>query len=419
LLPWRTQESSNLLRLKLPTEHSRHSLELTLTVFLWQASTGVFLLALAQQYLTDQLNGNAAFPGYALALYAGARFVLQTPAGWLADRIGRRQTLALGIGLALPSVVLMMQVRDPNLFLAFSAIYGAGSAAVWPAMMAQIGDTHERSSRAGALNMLNLAQLMGLGLGTMAGVMLIDMLNYQATFAACLAFSSLALVLAYQGARRENAAPPAPVAPKPRIPLRERLMTPGLLMLAGIVLLLSIGTTVQAPAIGAYTSEVLNTKMHVLGLMLLAPGLVAGVVALRCGKLADRFGRQPPMIIGLALAALSYYALSQTSSPLIAVHLVVLAGLAYAVSIPAWGAAVLDATELGSRGLVLGALATVQAFGGAAGQAIGGVVNGAWGPLAPFKIGAILLMLALVLTIVHLQHQRRSTAAAPVAVRID
>jgi predicted MFS family arabinose efflux permease len=125
------------------------------------------------------------------------------------------------------------------------------------------------------------------------------------------------------------------------------------------------------------------------------------------------------MIIGLALAALSYYALSQTTSPLIAVHLVVLAGLAYAVSIPAWGAAVLDATDLGSRGLVLGALATVQAFGGAAGQAIGGVVNGAWGPLAPFKMGAILLMLALVLTIVHLQHQRRTMAGDLIPVRVD
>lgn len=406
--------------LKLPSELSRHSLELTLTVFLWQASTGVFLIALAQQYLTDQLNGNAAFPGYALALYAGARFLLQTPAGWLADRVGRRQTLALGIGLALPSVVLMMEVRDPNSFLAFSAIYGAGSAAVWPAMMAQVGDTHERTARAGALNLLNLSQLIGLGLGTMAGVMLADMLSYEATFAACLAFSGLALALAYRGARRESAAAAvAVVEPTNHIPLRTRLMTPGLLMLAGIVLLLSIGTTVQAPAIGAYTSEVLDTKMHVLGLMLLAPGLVAGVIALRCGKLADRFGRQPPMIVGLALAALSYYALSQTSSPVIAVHLVVLAGLAYAVSIPAWGAAVLDATELGSRGLVLGALATVQAFGGAAGQAIGGVVNGAWGPLAPFKMGAILLMLALVLTIVHLQHQHRSVAAQPVPVPLD
>jgi hypothetical protein len=32
--------------------------------------------------------------------------------------------------------------------------------------------------------------------------------------------------------------------------------------------------------------------------------------------------------------------------------------------------------------------------------------------VAPFKIGAILLVLALVLTVMHLQHQRRAEIAA-------
>ncbi len=91
----------------------------------------------------------------------------------------------------------------------------------------------------------------------------------------------------------------------------------------------------------------------------------------------------------------------------------VLAGLGYAVSIPAWGAAALDATEIGGRGLMLGVLATVQGLGGAAGQAIGGMSSAFWGPVAPFKLGAVLLMAALLLTVLYLQHQRR-LAPAPV-----
>jgi MFS family permease len=104
-----------------------------------------------------------------------------------------------------------------------------------------------------------------------------------------------------------------------------------------------------------------------------------------------------------------------TTHPLIAVYLVVLAGLAYAISIPAWGAAALDATEFGGRGLVLGLLATVQGVGGVMGQAIGGLTNAAWGPLAPFRMGAILLVFAIVLTVMHLHDQRRSEAAAVTA----
>ena len=134
--------------------------------------------------------------------------------------------------------------------------------------------------------------------------------------------------------------------------------------------------------------------------------------------LADRFGRQIPLIAGLAVAAVSYYALSVTTHPLLAMHLVVLAGLGYVVSVPAWDAAALDATELGGRGMMLGVLATVQGFGGAVGQAIGGLTNAAWGPVAPFKLGVILLVLALALTLMQLRQQRRSERSGDSAERL-
>jgi MFS family permease len=399
------------------TPYSLTTLELAITVLLWQASTGVFLLALVQQYLPQELEANAAFPGYALAIYASGRFLLQAPAGWLADRLGRRRTLTLGIAISLPSILLMLQVQDAKSFLAFSALYGAGSAAIWPAIMAYVGDTNGASTRGRTLNMLNLAQLLGLGIGTMAGVMLLDLISYQAAFAACLAFSGLALAFAYRGARKSTNATAKDEQLKAPLDLRG-IRSVRVLLLAAIALTLSIGTTVQAPVIGIYAHDVLKTKMHVLALMLLAPGAVALVVALRYGHMADRLGRHVPLVAGLATAAVCYYALSQTSHPLLAVNLVVLAGLAYAICIPAWGAAALDATELGGRGLVLGVLATVQGLGGIAGQAIGGVSSELWGPVAPFKLGAILLAVAVLLTVMQFHHQRRAEARLPAATGV-
>ena len=403
------------LRMRFATRH-RHIIELGLIVLLWQASTGVFLLSLVQQYLPQQLQADAAFPGYALAIYAGARFLLQAPAGWLADRWGRQRTLTLGIAVSLPSVYLMLQVQDPTLFLAFSALYGAGSAAIWPAIMAYVGDTQEPSMRGRTLSMLNFAQLIGLGAGTMAGVTLTDFISYQAAFAACLMFSACALIFAFRGARADVRMPRIISSQRASAAdMRRRLLSSRILLLAGIALLLSVATTVQVPVVGQYSHDVLRTKMSILGLMILAPAVVGGYLAIRFRHVADRFGRQLPLIAGLATAACCYYALSVTSHPLIAVNLIVLAGLAYAISIPAWGAAALDATELGSRGLVLGVLATVQGFGGALGQAAGGLTNAAWGPVAPFRMGAILLGVALVLTIMQLHQQRRDEAARLVA----
>ncbi|HLB24371.1 MAG TPA: hypothetical protein VJP07_09780, partial [Dehalococcoidia bacterium] len=66
---------------------------------------------------------------------------------------------------------------------------------------------------------------------------------------------------------------------------------------------------------------------------------------------------------GAVVAACSIFALTLTTSPYIAVNFVVLAGVAYAISMPAWGAAALDATDAGSRGLWLGALSAVQGLG--------------------------------------------------------
>jgi MFS family permease len=111
-------------------------------------------------------------------------------------------------------------------------------------------------------------------------------------------------------------------------------------------------------------------------------------------------------MVGLAVCALSLFALTRTSSSLLAVNLAVLAGLAYAVAVPAWSAAALDAARVGSRGLLLGALAAVQGLGGVLGQALGGTVGEAYGPLAPFRFGAIMLGVALVLTFVHMHHHR-------------
>jgi MFS family permease len=196
--------------------------------------------------------------------------------------------------------------------------------------------------------------------------------------------------------------------------------TPGIAMLAVIVLFMTLGTSLHTPMIGAYTRDVLQVKMSYMALLLPAPAIAAGVAMWKFGHLTDRFGRQVPLIAGMFVAAVCIFLLTQTRSPFIVANLVVLAGLAYAISIPAWGAAALDATDVGSRGLWLGALSAVQGLGVAGGQALGGVIGGEWGPLAPFKLAALLLMVALTLTVANqYAHARRRRAAAAILVRID
>jgi MFS family permease len=398
-------------------------LELGGVVFLWQAAVGVYFLSLVQQYLPQELNTGSAYVGYAMASYGVAKFLWQTPAGWIADRIGRRVTMVAGISMSVPVLALMMTIPSERIFLGLSALLGIGAATMWPAFMAHVGETTPRTRRARTMSLLNIAQMAGIGIGTLTGVLMVDFVTYGAAFWVCIAFNLLALAVVV---RRidvprvdDQHAPVMPAAETPAA--REGAWRPGMAILAVIVLFLTLGTSLHTPMIGAYTRDVLEVKMSYMAMLFPVPAVIAGAALWRFGHLTDRFGRQVPLIAGMGVAAMCIFLLTQTTSPFIVVNLVVIAGLAYAISIPAWGAAALDATDVGSRGLWLGALSAVQGLGVAGGQALGGVIGGQWGPLAPFKLAALLLMIALALTVAnqYAHARQRRDAELRVPVRID
>ncbi len=167
-------------------------LELAAVVFLWQAAVGIYFLSLVQQYLPEALHTGLAYPGYAMAAYGVAKFAWQPIAGWIADRAGRRITMLAGMLGSVPVLVLMMEVPDARAFLAFSALLGIGAATMWPAFMAHVGETTPHGRRARTMSLLNIAQMAGIGLGTLCGVLMVDFVTYAGAFWMCILFSALA-----------------------------------------------------------------------------------------------------------------------------------------------------------------------------------------------------------------------------------
>lgn len=412
------------------TSHAEQArvLELAAVVFLWQAAVGIYFLSLVQQYLPQALHTGLEYPGFAMAAYGVAKFAGQPAAGWVADRAGRRITMLAGMVLSVPVLVLMMEVPDAHAFLAFSALLGIGAATMWPAFMAHVGETTPHARRARTMTLINVAQMSGVGLGTLSGVLMVDFVTYSGAFWMCILFSALAIAMVWRNIGRQTSADARviPVDAAPQSARADRAAwKPGIAALAVIVLFLTLGTSLHTPMIGAYTHDVLKVKMSFLALLFPGPALLAGIAMWKLSHVADRYGRQVPLIAGLFVASVSVFALTLTTNPFLAVNLVVLAGLAYALSIPAWAASALDATDAGSRGLWLGTLSAVQGLGVAGGQAAGGVIGGIWGPLAPFKIAALMLMIAVALIVAHQSTHRirRDHDAlpqlAPVPVVID
>ena len=102
---------------------------------------------------------------------------------------------------------------------------------------------------------------------------------------------------------------------------------------------------------------------------------------------------------GLALLTVCYAAAPATTSLLVVAAGATCAGLGYALAVPAWNALAMDRIPPGGRGLLLGAVATVQGAGLAVGPVVGGYLWEHIRPYAPFTAGALLLLAATLLSL--------------------
>ncbi|MFQ5878872.1 MAG: MFS transporter [Dehalococcoidia bacterium] len=368
-------------------------------IALEQVALLAFIVVLVQStFLTEDLGLGVRFGGYILTILGTTKLALQTPAGWLADRVGYRATLALGLALAVAGVAPLLVLRQPAAFLGVAAVYGASRAVVSPTSFAIIAEVYGVDRRGKIAALSNLAFFLGFTTGGLAGVALGDFAPFGATVATSMTFNALA-ALVVVGFVRE----PATHYTLKRTPLAapsvawRSLLAPQILVWGLIILVISLGLNLLTPTIGPYARDVLGLELHQF-VPFLVPAAVLGLLSiLPAGHLADRMGRFLPLLGGLTVAALGLTAASYANSAWVIMVIAVPVMLAYTVSVPAVSATMMDLSRRGSRGLVLGALTAVQGVGSTIGPAIGGNVFDAYGPTVPFQLAAILLGVAIAL----------------------
>lgn len=387
-------------------EHQPYNL--AATTFLVQIASAILFLSVISKYLPEILNTSLAVPGYLMAAYGVSRLVSQTPAGWLADRLGRRRTLVAGLVISLAPLGLMMVARDARFFYPLVAFYGLTTSLVWPSLYAIIADDYAVSSRGRIMGLLNLAQIAGLGLGAFGGSLIVTYLSYAAAFVACLLLYGLAVALALahrQPHRHRQGAQPQPVYEA--TPELRALTRAPVLLLGGVAIFLSLAGSSLAPALVPYVQRTFDREMHELVVYLIPLGAVAGLAMVPMGHLSDRMERRVPLVAGLAAGPLALFALTNTESLWLAVSLGAAVALAFALSLPAWNAAVMDHSEPHNRGTLFGFMATLQGLGTALGPALGGQLAELWGPRAAFQGAAALMALAFLVALVYARRRQR------------
>ena len=371
---------------------------LGLGVFCAQVALGVVLFAVFQEFAPNGLGAGDAFGGYLLSFYGGARFLSETPAGAISDRIPRTRALLLGFALMLPALALMAVVREARAYLAFAALLGVSTAFIWPAAYALGADRYAPAERGKVVGFLNVGQLLGFGLGALAGALLVEAAP-DALFGLALAAVAAALLTTRAGVG--GAARGDAEARTRRIPKWREAFPARLLFLGALILAATVGISSLLPAIRPYGDDVLGVSFARLTLLLL-PALAAGALLyVPAGHLSDRIGRTRPLLLAQLLIVAGALAVAATASIPLAMIAAAVIFAGQVLQVPALNAAVMDLAPPSRRGALIGWSVALSGLGLAIGPAIGGVVTEALGAPAAFRVTAALAAGAALLTLAY------------------
>lgn len=181
------------------------------------------------------------------------------PAGIIADRVGRRATLLVGLALFLVSSICAALTDSIGLLIVMRAAMGIGAAIITPIVMALIPIMFDDEERPRAVGALTAATSIGLPLGPIVGGYLLDRFAWSSIFWINVPVAVIALGATFV------------LIGESRDPSARRLDIPGAIsVVLGIVAL--VYGLVEAPEAGWLSGET-------LGWVGAGVGLLAGFVA--------------------------------------------------------------------------------------------------------------------------------------------
>lgn len=341
--------------------------------------------------------------GLTIGIYGLARFLLNVPAGRLADRIGRRGTLALGGAITSAGNLLCALAPAYLPFLAARFIAGAGAALVLTASQVVVADISTPARRGRLMAIYSGVFAFAVGAGPYPGGLLARHFGLAAPFTAFAILSIGTTLLGWfgvpetKGLRRHGMTVVAPPALSFARQLRLLTAQRGFLLVS----LVSFGTFF------ARTGALFNL-IPLLGKdrLALAPdriGFGLGLISILglalaypSGVLVDRFGRKAVIVPSTLLAGSAM--LLFAAAPSYAWFLVACGtwAVAYGLSSSAPAAYAADMAPAGMNAAAMSAYRTLSDIGYVVGPLLlGGVADTLGTPPALVGTATLLLLLAL------------------------
>lgn len=359
-----------------------------------------FILYLLLPVYGREVGADVVEIGLFFSAFSFMTVLLRPMVGWGLDRYGRRWFFLSGlVGYALSMACFALIDQVWGILLA-RVFQGIASSLLWLSARAITADVSARDQRGRAFGSVDQASSQGAMIGAFVGFTLLNarislngQIYYLGSWPLLFGFyglvSLVALVIAWRG---------LPETYTRSEQLRSRPIPwsrPWALLLL-VTLVTGASAAMISPILIVFLQDRLDVGMAVLSWAFLPSGLVWALLPRYLGRLADRFGRKPLMILGLVAAAVTSFIIPHLASIVALAILWAWQALCYAAGDPAEQALVADLTGDDQRGRAYG----MYAFAADLGATIG-PLGGAWlyqhqGTQWPFYANGIVLALCAV-----------------------
>ena len=302
---------------------------------------------------------------------------LKLPSGALSDIYVRRMLLRVGVeAFGLPPFIYPF-VSDLNVLTGLRFIHGLATAIFAPSALATVAELY-KERRGAALGTYTACTQSGTLLGPFIGGWLVYTAGFPAAFVTAGIFGCIALIIFFS----LHLNPPTPV-------VKEKGLAPVLAeMMKGFAAVARNRKVLITSSTDAAKMIANGALMAFLPLYGVSVGLNPGEVGLLfsvqaitsffskpiMGRVSDRVGRQPLIVIGLIICAGTFLSIAHTANfPLL---LVLAAGFGFgeAVVSSSSSALVADSSEFKRLGAGMGMQGTIMDIGHASGPLLAGVL---------------------------------------------